>query len=710
LEQRISADRAQANPRESIIHTIMDPTKKNRFHARLLDAVGQAVIATDLQGKVIYWNRAAEDLYGWSHEEAMGRPIVEITPSEDLAEQAEQIMSELSHGRSWTGEFTVRRKDGTTFPALVTDTPVHDEQGDLVAIIGISTDITQIKQTEELRRSEKRFRLLAENAQDLIALYRFKPTPGFEYVSPSSSAITGYTPEEYYADPELGYKIAHPDDMHLLDEALQHPEAPSVIRWVHKDGRVIWTEQRNKPIYDEAGELVAIEGIARDVTERKALEEELKFQAFHDLLTGLPNRHLFMDRLGQTLRRTTRRQKRKVAVLFMDLDNFKVVNDSLGHELGDRLLVAVVERLRGSLRPEDTLARFGGDEFTVLIEDVENPEDVVRVAERIVEDLRGPFVIDERELFVRASIGIAMGEASTRSAEELLRDADTAMYRTKEDAADYRMFDPGMYERVLDRLELENDLRRALEKEELTICYQPKFRLGKPDRIEGIEALMRWEHPQRGLMLPDEFIPIAETTGLIISIGGWVMKEACRQAKEWQGRFPSEERLSMCVNLSAAQVRHPGLLQDVRSALRESGLEPGSLVLEITEGTLLKDSELLETIFRELKVLGVRLAIDDFGKEYSSLSYLKRLPVDVLKIDGSFVGSLGEDPTSTTIVEAVIKLAHSLGLEVTGEGVESAEQLAHLRKIGCDLVQGYHLVRPLPSEGVEQLLEDQPDY
>jgi diguanylate cyclase (GGDEF)-like protein len=394
----------------------------------------------------------------------------------------------------------------------------------------------------------------------------------------------------------------------------------------------------------------------------------------------------------------------------MDLDNFKIVNDSLGHELGDKLLVALVERLRSSLRPEDTLSRFGGDEFTLLIEDVASPEDAVRVAERIVEDLREPFVIDERELFVRASIGIALGDARTKSEVELLRDADMAMYRAKDEAADYRMFDPGMYERTLERLELENDLRRALEKEEFTICYQPKFRLGQPDRIEEVEALIRWEHPQRDFMLPEEFIPIAEETGLIIPIGGWVMKVACRQAKEWQERYPNDPPLSVCVNLSAAQVRHPGLLQDVRSALRESGLEPGSLVLEITEGTLLKDTKVLETIFGELKGLGMRLAIDDFGREYSSLSYLKRLPVDVLKIDGSFVGSLGEDSTNTTIVEAVIKLAHSLDLEVTGEGVESAEQLAYLRRMGCDHVQGYFLARALPSEEVESVLADQPVY
>ena len=553
-----------------------------RFQASLLEAVGQSVIATDLEGKVIYCNRAAHELYGWSAEEAMGRPIMEVTPSEALMEQAEEIMSELRAGRSWTGESVVRRKDGTTFPVLVTDTPAHDEEGNLVAIIGVYTNLT----------------------------------------------------------------------------------------------------------------------------ERKRMEERLEYQAFHDLLTDLPNRRLFMDRLRQTLRRTERRRERKVALLFMDLDNFKIVNDSLGHGLGDKLLGAVVERLRSSLRPEDTLARLGGDEFTVLIEDVRSPENVVRVAERIVEDLRGHFVIEGRELFVKASIGIAMGDARTKSSEELLRDADTAMYQAKEDAADYRMFDPSMYERALERMELENDLRRALENEEFSVHYQPKFRLGHQERAEEIEALVRWEHPQRGFMLPAEFIPIAEETGLIISIGGWVMKEACYQAKEWQERYPNDPPLGVCVNLSAAQVRHPGLLQDVRQALRQSGLEPGSLTLEITEGALLKDTELLKRIFGELKALGVRLAIDDFGKEYSSLSYLKRLPVDDLKINGSFMESLGKDSTNTTIVETVISLAHSLDLEVTGEGVERAEQLEHLKRMECDFVQGYYLVRPRPSEEVETLLGD----
>src|SRR5829696_479448 len=689
----------------------MDPTNKNRSHALLLDAVGQAVIATDLLGKVIYWNRAAQELYGWSADETMGRPITEVTASEELMEQAEEIMNELSRGRSWTGEFVVRHKDGTTFPALVTDTPVHDEQSNLVAIIGVSTDITEIKQTEELRRSEKRFRSLVQNASDGITIIEADGT--IVYDSPAVEKILGYKPDERVGT--NAFDQANPNDLtqgtHILGDLLANPGAQKNLElpWPHKDGSLLYLEVTLTNLLDDP----AVRGIVfnwRDITERKAMEERLNHQALHDSLTDLPNRRLFVDRLEQALARTERRRGSEVAVLFMDLDGFKVVNDSLGHDRGDRLLVEVAKRLRGCLRPEDNLARFAGDEFSVLLEEIENADDAFRVAQRITQKFRGQFVVDGREIVVRFSIGVALGGVHTGSPEDLLRDADTAMYRAKQDAADYRVFDPTMHEQALRRLELENDLRRAWEKDEFTVYYQPKVRLGQTDRIEGVEALVRWEHPQRGFTLPGEFSPIAEETGLIIPIGGWVLKVACRQAREWQERYPSEPPLAVCVNISAGQVRHLGLLKDVRSALEESDLEPGSLILEITEGALLKDTQEIKTIFEELKALGVRLDIDDFGKDYSSLSYLKQLPVDDLKINGSFVESLGEDPTNTTIVETMISLAHSLDLEVTGEGVESAEQLEHLRRLGCDLVQGYHLARPLPSEEVEPLLGDRPVY
>jgi diguanylate cyclase (GGDEF)-like protein/PAS domain S-box-containing protein len=575
-------------------------------------------------------------------------------------------------------------------------------------------DITERKEAEKrLREAETRYRTLVEHIPSVSYVQQVGHYHTLVYVSPQIETMTGYSPEDFESDPELWYGIIHPDDRERVEtEDARTDETGEPFRMeyrlVHRDGRVVWVRDEAVLVEDPEGRPSFWQGVMTDVTERKTLEERLQHQALHDSLTGLANRQLFVDRLGQALRRTRRRPERQPAVLFMDLNNFKVINDSLGHELGNELLVAVAERLRALMRPEDTLARFGGDEFTVLIEDVEDPTDTVRVVERIVEVLRDPFVLEGRELFVKASVGIALSDTRTKHPEELIRNADVAMYRAKEDAAEsgYRIFKPAMYERTLGRLELENDLRRALEREEFRVYYQPKFRLGQQDRIEEIETLVRWEHPQRGFMLPDDFLPIVEEMGLITLIDGWVMKEACRQVKEWQERYPSEPPLSVAVNLSACQVRNPGLLQQVILALRESGLEPGNLILEMTEGTLLKDTQEIGTVLKEVKALGVRLEIDDFGKEYSSLSYLKRLPVDGLKIDGSFMGSLGEDPTTTTIVEAVISLAHALGLEVTAEEVETAEQLEHLRKMRCDLVQGYHLARPLPSEEVESLLAD----
>ena len=823
-------------PPDSVILHAEDITERKqaeeevRFQVKLLDTVGQSIIVTDPQGKVIYWNQAAEELYGWSAEEVIGLSIMEVTPSEEMVEKAAEIMAEILAGKSWWGEFEVRRKDGTTFPAMVTDTPVYDERGDLVGIIGISTDISEIKQTEKLRRSEERFRLLAENAQDLIALYRIKPTPGFEYVSPSSTAITGYTPEEYYADPELGYKIVHPDDRHLLDEILHYPKASSTIRWIRKDGKVVWTEQRNKPIYDEAGELVAIEGIARDITERKEAEEalrsseeffralyenaqhpiflldrdlnfvdvnpyacefygytreeftrinvsditlpeeradqlrtrerlhkqgsvfirerrhrkkngeivavtadvarvtrsgkelyvskltditerkraeeQLEYQAFHDLLTGLPNRYLLLDRLGQALKRTRRTKGRKVAILFMDLDNFKAINDSLGHEVGDRLLIAVTRRLGGCLRPEDTLVRFGGDEFAILLEHVGGPEDAVRVVERITKELRGPFVLDGRELFVRISIGVAVGEAPTKSAEDLIRDADTAMYRAKEEGSDYRIFDPGMYFQAMSRLELENDIRRAIEAEEFALHYQPIVNL-RSGEVSRVEALVRWNHPERGLLNPLEFLTVVEESGLIIPMGEQMLEEACRQAKEWQEEHAGIEPMVMSVNLSAKQLRRPGLATTVREVLRSTGLQAECLSLDITETVYIKVLEGNTGALGELKKLGVKISIDDFGVGYSSLAYLKRLPADVLKIDKSFVKGLGEDVEDTAIVGMIIELAHTLGMAVIAEGVESEGQAALLEEMGCDMAQGFYFAEPLsPGEASGFLSEE----
>jgi len=675
-------------------------------------AVG--MILKGAEGETLESNPALRRMLGYSEKELRGMVRSDYTHPEDTGRDAELYRQLLAGERdSFRMEKRYVRKDDSVMWGRLSVSRIEGAEGEPAFAVGVVEDITEHREAaQEIERLNRHNQLILASAGE--GIYGLDTEGKTTFVNPAATAMTGFDPEDLIGKSQ--HEVVHhsyPDGTSCPREecpiyaALTDGEIHQVddeVFW-RKDGTNFPVEYTSTPIRED-GEVTGAVVTFTDITERKALEERLEYQAFHDPLTDLPNRQLFINRLEHALRRTSR-QRNQVAVLFMDLDSFKVVNDSLGHEEGDKLLVTVTKRLQSCLRSEDTLARFGGDEFTVLLEEVDSPDDALRVTERIIEEFRGPFLLKGRELFVRLSLGVALGEAHTKSSEDLLRDADMAMYRAKENAADYRVFDPEMYEQALRRMDLEHDLWSALKKDELMLYYQPKFRLGQTDKIEGIEALVRWEQSQRGLMLPEEIIPIAEETGLIIPIGGWVMKEACRQARKWQERYPSELPLAVCVNLSAAQVRHPGLLKDVKSALRESGLEAGSLVLEITESTLLKDTNVIETVFGELKVLGVRLIIDDFGEEYSSLSYLNRLPVDGLKIAGSFVESLGKDPSFTTIVEAVIKLAHSLDLEVTGEGVESAEQLENLRSIGCDFAQGYHLARPVPSEELDRLLANQ---
>ena len=696
-----------AHPRADDLDRDKGESWGERWFRSLVQNSSDVITVLEADGTVRYVSPAIERMLGYTPEERVGRNGFELLHPDDLARARSKFDEALRNpGVTLSIGVRMRHRDGSWRHVELTGTNLLDDPS-VRGIVVNWRDITERKRAEQtLRESEERYRAVIEQTIEGIYL---------------GAADTKRVLESNEAFQEmLGYTAEELRGMHIYDFiAHDHENIDSVFRSIlerghhfigerkyrRKDGSIVDVETSATVISYDNSEVLCT--VVRDVTERKILKAQLEHRAFHDPLTDLPNRQLFLDRLGHALARSGRRSGSGVAVLFMDLDGFKVVNDSLGHETGDRLLVEVAKRIKGCLRAEDTLARFAGDEFIVLLEEVEGADGALRVTQRITEEFLRPFVLDGRELVVRLSIGVALGEAPSKSPEDLLRDADTAMYRAKEDAADYRVFDPEMHEQALSRMELENELRRALENDEFTVYYQPKFRLGHRDRIEGVEALVRWEHPQRGFMLPGEFIQIAEETGLIIPIGGWVTKEACRQAKEWQQRYPSEPSLTVCVNLSAAQVRHPGLLKDVRSALRENGLEPGSLILEITEGTLLKDTRVIETVFEELKALGVRLTIDDFGKEYSSLSYLNRLPVDGLKVDRLFLESFGENPSNTIIVEAVISLAHSLGLEVTGEGVESAEQLELLRRMGCDLIQGYHLVRPLPGDRVEQLLANQ---
>jgi len=434
----------------------------------------------------------------------------------------------------------------------------------------------------------------------------------------------------------------------------------------------------------------AIANVLGDAFERQLTDDDMRHRALHDELTGLPNRVLFMDRLGQALERL-RRSNGLSAILFMDLDRFNLVNDSLGHSVGNELLAATAPRLKQAVRATDTVARFGGDEFGILLEEVSSEQDAIDMAERIASVFTRPFVLDGNEHFVTTSIGIALAAGGERP-EDLVRDADTAMCRAKERGrARYELFDERLRGRALSRLHVESDLRRALERDELTLEYQPLVSL-RDFSIVGVEALIRWEHPERGRIAPGDFIPVAEENRLIEPIGRWVLERACRQAAAWHRLRPDAAPVSIAVNLSAVQVSGCGLSNTVAGALRSSGLDPGCLSLEITESVMLADADGLGDVLLRLKALGVQLVLDDFGTGYSSLSYLTRLPIDVLKVDRSFIDGLGTEPRDTAITEAIVAMSHALSLRVVGEGAETGLQVAELSRLGCDDVQGLSLL------------------
>ncbi|MFZ1994096.1 MAG: EAL domain-containing protein [Solirubrobacteraceae bacterium] len=462
----------------------------------------------------------------------------------------------------------------------------------------------------------------------------------------------------------------------------------------------------------KAGDVDFVQALANvlgDVVDRQLTEDDIRHRALHDPLTGLPNRLLFLDRLGQATERQRRRHDSLTAVLALDLDRFKLVNESLGHRTGDELLAAAAPRLRQAVRSSDTVARFGGDEFGILLDDITGEQDAIEMAERIAGVFARPFVLDGDEHFVTTSIGIALAEGGER-AEDILRDADAAMHRAKERGrARYELFDEALRGRALSRLRVENDLRRALERDELTLHYQPLVSL-RDRHMVSVEALVRWDHPERGRISPVDFIPVAEENGLIEPIGRWVLEHACRQAAEWYRERPDAAPLTMSVNLSAAQVANRALVQTVATTLRVSGLDPSCLALELTESMLVGDNDEVSETLKALKALGVRLVLDDFGTGYSSLSYLTRLPLDALKVDRSFVDGLGTEARDTAVTEAIVAMSRALSLRVVGEGAETAQQVAELARLGCDLVQGFHFSRPVPAEEITRMLTEGPAW
>jgi diguanylate cyclase (GGDEF)-like protein/PAS domain S-box-containing protein len=565
-----------------------------------------------------------------------------------------------------------------------------------------------IERTAELRASEQRFQALVQHSSEVVILVN--RTGLVEYVSESMASVFGYSQADLHGRPLSD--IFHTDAGIRLREGLaevaQRPYGVLELELPlqHRDGHACTVQLTITNLLDNP----AVGGLVlntRDISERRQLEDQLSHQAFHDNLTSLANRALFKDRVEHALNRTLR-QTPSVAVLFLDLDGFKEVNDSLGHAAGDRLLIQVAERLHSCVRPSDTVARFGGDEFAVLIEDASDDPELTALAERILEDLRQPFFINDRELHVSGSMGIARMDPDADGVDQLLRNADLAMYRAKAAGqGGFERYDPGMHTELVARVQLEADLRRALDAGELFLHYQPTLDLAS-GQIMGAEALARWRHPTRGLVPPTEFIPLAEASGLIRPLGAWVLREACQQAAEWQlANSQRDKPFSLSVNLSGKQLQHAQVVQDVAAALEESGLSPESLVLEMTESVLLDDSETVLDILRQLKQLGIRLAIDDFGTGYSSLSYLHRFPVDILKIDRSFVERLSRTSDNAELARTVVRLGQSLQLQTVAEGVEDSAQFLALRRMGCDIGQGFYFGRPMEGSDMGRLLGEE---
>jgi diguanylate cyclase (GGDEF)-like protein/PAS domain S-box-containing protein len=581
-----------------------------------------------------------------------------------------------------------------------------------VALARIGTQLSHKRAQEGLRESEERYALAARGAND--GLWDWNLDGNVVYFSTRWKSMLGYQESEIGDKPDEWFSRIHDADRERVNQEIaahqkgEVPQFESEHRVLHRDGTFRWMLCRGLAIHNGSGKTSRMAGWQTDITEGKV----------SDPLTGLPNRLLFTDRVGRLIKHAKRRKEYLFAVLFLDLDGFKMINDSLGHLAGDQLLVGVASRLEKCLRATDTVARLGegfivarmgGDEFTVLLDDLKHSDDAKQAAERLMKAVTSPFMLGGREVFTSLSIGIALSNSGYEQAEDILRDADTAMYRAKSmGKARYEIFDADMRASVVARLQLETDLRRALEHGEFHNVYQPIVSLAS-GQIVGFEALLRWQHPTRGLLGPEEFITVAEETGLIRDLGRWNLREACRQMAEWRADYNAYSQLTMSVNLSPKQFLQANLVEDIESLLRELNLPPQALKLELTESTVMGDPSAAAEMLQQIKSLGIGLAIDDFGTGYSSLSYLHRFPLDTLKIDRSFISSIGNGE-DTEIARTIFPMALNLHLDVVAEGVETIEQLVLLKKLQCKYGQGYYFSKPLSAEAARSLLAEQPTW
>jgi diguanylate cyclase (GGDEF)-like protein/PAS domain S-box-containing protein len=596
--------------------------------------------------------------------------------------------------RRWPEPMSVLAVGGIVITALV-----------VIRQIAAVRENVRLLSEQSKRENEARFEALVQHSSDVITIV--DPDTVIRYSSPTVLQIFGHSPNEL--EGKRLSDLVHPDDVPRTLSFFMSVLPPGAVttpaewRMRHHDGGWRDVEVIGTNLLDEP----TVRGIVlntRDISERKALQAELTHQAFHDTLTGLANRALFLDRVTHALV-LARRHSRTIAVIFLDLDNFKTVNDSLGHAQGDMLLIHTSERMQTAVRTADTIARFGGDEFAILIEDASDNDAAMTVVERVLELMRHPFHLDGKEVFASASIGIAVADTN-HTASDLLRNADMAMYIAKQSGkGQYRRYEARMHTEAMERLELEADLRHAIDRNEFTLRYQPIVLL-QTGEIAGVEALVRWNHPTRGMLSPLTFIPLAEETGLIVPLGRWVVREACRQAVEWQHLRPAAKPLTLTINISGHQLQGEHVVEDVRRALSDSGLDPRQLVLEITESVLMQQSGTILERLHALKALGVRLAIDDFGTGYSSLGYLQRFPIDILKIDKSFVDDVGRGETESALARAVIALGETLQLQTIAEGIELKQQLSGLQDLGCELGQGFFFDKPILPADIELALRN----
>jgi diguanylate cyclase (GGDEF)-like protein/PAS domain S-box-containing protein len=656
----------------------------------------------DVAAGAVIWSDELYRIYGVAPEafEPSFESYLERVHAEDRERVAQTVQSALQTGEPFSFEERILRPDGEIRYLRSEGRVLLTSSGEIEGLIGACHDITDWRLAElGMEFAQRRFEMAFRHAPIAKTLVEFRDGHAHLVdVNPAFCTLLGRTREELLSlDIE---DVTHPDDRQASTNLLENflsPEQPSgqlQKRYVRPNGDVVWAQLHATLVTDTVGEPTYAVTQIVDITARKEAEEQLAHQALHDVLTGLPNRALIVDRLTQGLGRATR-QDTAVAALFLDLDNFKLINDSLGHVVGDELLRAVAARLDAILRPSDTIGRFGGDEFVVVCEDLISAHDAVAIARRIAEAFASPFAFAGREQHVTASIGVALAADHHATAESLIRDADVAMYRAKETGKSrIELFDAAMRERVVQRLAAETELRRGLADGELRVFYQPVVQVD--GNLVAVEALARWEHPERGMLAPAEFISLAEETGLILQLGAQILEEACRQTADWRR---DGKDVAVSVNLSARQLAAPDTADLVRATLKRSGLPAPALCVEITEGGVMHHADEAMRTLEALRKLGVRIAIDDFGVGYSSLSYLKMLPVDVVKLDRAFVQSLPDSKEDKAIVSAVLALADVMGLTVIAEGVESKRHLAELRRLGCRLVQGYLFGRPqLPHE------------